>query len=104
MLHRKHSGMARPIQALPPLALACARDSHSAIMFGLIALEQGATADAITALACCCAVGARQRENHGDLGIAIRQTGVLSAEPDDLLTPPTEVSALCGSPSALEPQ
>jgi hypothetical protein len=71
-------------------------------LLGLIALEQGATADAIITLRAAAQSVPDSAQYQGHLGIAIRQTGVLSAEPDDLLTPPTEVSALGEARSALE--
>ena len=101
VLHRKQLD-GEAIQALRRSHELAPADPQPAFLLGLIALEQGATADAITALRAAVQSVPDSAQYQGHLGIAIRQTGVLSAEPDDLLTPPAEVSALGEARSALE--
>ena len=100
-LHRKQLDD-EAIQALRRSHELAPADPQPAFLLGLIALEQGATTDAIAALRAAVQSVPDSAQYQGHLGIAIRQTGVLSAEPDDLRTPPTEVSALGEARSALE--
>ncbi|MEO7908713.1 MAG: tetratricopeptide repeat protein, partial [Roseiflexaceae bacterium] len=100
-LHRKQLD-GEALQALRRSHELAPADPQPAFLLGLIALEQGATTDAITALRAAVQSVPDSAQYQGHLGIAIRQTAMLSFEPDDLRTPPAEVSALGEARIALE--